>query len=232
MSSTSSRMSGTSSIIVPLQIQKDDPVDVHIKAFVGSSESNQYHVFELNRQLPKFSMYSLPEKITGSPKTINDITKLSDEARPATFESFVKFKVTERVNRFCMFINQNFLLPADIEPSASETDSFDFLKISLTSLRDGSPLILTFYNDSNILIQTENIELAGNLIQSIAQFMNVTNLNSTASFPLVVEKFREFFDKLQGLQESSNVLRTDNALKINLAKILVLRAEDAKVTNM
>ncbi|XP_070504101.1 BBSome complex member BBS2-like [Chironomus tepperi] len=213
---------GVSSIIIPIKIPKDEPIDVHIRAFVGSADGNQYHVFELNRLLPRFSMYSLPERITGSPKY-----HLSTAP-----ESYVKFKVTERVNRFCMFINQNFLLPADIEPNPTETETFDFLKVSLICLRDGSPLIITFYNDSNILIQTENIELAGNIIQAIAQFMNVTNLESVAAFPSVVTKFRELFDKLQGLQESSNVLKTDTALKINLAKILVLRAEDAKVTHM
>lgn len=232
ISSSISRMGGVSSIIVPLKIPKDDSIDVHIKAFVGSSESNQYHVFELNRTLPKFSMYSLPEKITGSPKSINEITKICEEHQTNAPESYVKFKVTERVNRFCMFINQNFLLPADIEPTAAENDAFDFLKISLISLRDGLPVVITFYNDFNILIQTENIELAGNLIQAMTQFMNITNLNSTASFPNVLAKFREIFDKLQGLQESSSFLKTDTALKINLAKILVLKAEDAKITNM
>lgn len=232
MSSISNRIEGVSSIIVPLKIPKDDPLDVHIKAFVGTSEGNQYHVFELNRQLPRFSMYSLPDRISGSPKNLSDIRKLSEDFRSKAPESYVKFRVTERVNRFCMFINQNFLLPADIEPNVTEADNFDFLKIPLICLRDGMPLILTFYNDSNILIQTENMELAGNLIQAMAQFMNVTNLESTASFPDVISNFRDLFDKLQGLQESSNVLRTDMALKINLAKILVLRSEDARMTNM
>lgn len=221
-----------SSVVVPVKIPKDDPVDVHIKAFVGSADGSQYHVFELNRQLPRFSMYSLPERISGSPKCLSDITKLSDDHRSTTPESYVKFKVTERVNRFCMFINQNFLLPADIEPNSAENESFDFLKVSLVHLRDASPLFITFYNDSNILIQTDDIELAGNLIQHLATFMNVTNLESNANFPHIVARFRELFDKLGGLQESSNVLRTDMALKINLAKILVLRAEDSKVTNM
>lgn len=232
MSSTSSRIAGVSSIVVPLKIPKDEPTDIHIKAFVGSSEGNQYHVFELNRQLPRFSMYSLPDRISGSPKNISDITKLSEDFLSKSPESYVKFKVTERVNRFCMFINQNFLLPADIEPNVTEVDTFDFLKIPLICLRDGTSLIITFYNDSNILIQTENMELAGNLIQAMAQFMNVTNLESTASFPGVISQLRDLFDKLQGLQESANVLRTDMALKVNLAKILVLRAEDARVTNM
>lgn len=55
-----------------------------IQAFVGSNVDNdQFHVFELTRQLPKFSMYSLviyPE--------IEDIPK-----------SFVKFRLVERVQR-------------------------------------------------------------------------------------------------------------------------------------
>lgn len=232
MQSSSNRINGVSSIVIPLKIPKDEAIDVHIKAFVGNADGNQFHVFELNRQLPKFSMFSLPERITGSPKSLQDMTKLSDDHTSKVPESFVKFKVAERVSRFCMFINQSFLLPADIDPAPNELDTFDFLKLSLTCLRDGSPLIITFYNDSNILIQTDNIELAGNLVQSIAQFMNITSLDSSASFPSTVVKARELFDKLQGLQESSNVLRTDTALKINLAKILVLRAEDAKITNM
>lgn len=234
MMSSSSRNNGVSSIAIPLKIPKDEAIDVHIKAFVGNADGSQFHVFELNRQLPKFSMYSLPERISGSPKSLKDMTKISDDYLSKVPESFVKFKVTERVSRFCMFVNQNFLLPADIDPNVNpnELDTFDFLKLSLICLRDGSPLIITFYNDSNILIQSDNIELCGNLVQAIAQFMNITNLDSEAAFPATVLQVRELFDKLQGLQESSNVLRTDTALKINLAKILVLRAEDAKVTNL
>ena len=230
--SSNSHNNGVSSIIIPLKIPKDEAIDVHIKAFVGNPDGNQFHVFELNRQLPKFSMYSLPEKISGSPKTLNDMTKISEEYLKTLPEGFVKIKVSERIARFCLFVNQNFLLPADIDPNPTELDTFDFLKLSLVCLRDGSPLIITFYNDSNILIQTDNIELAGNLVQAVAQFMNITNLESSASFSQTVINFRELFDKLQGLQESSNILRTDTVLKVNLAKVLILRAEDAKVTNM
>lgn len=43
---------------------------------------------------------------------------------------------------------------------------------------------------------------------------------------------RSYFDKLNGLQESYKVMKTDTSLKINLAKKYVVRAEDAKVTNM
>lgn len=58
-------------------------------------DSDQFHVFELTRQLPKFSMYSLviyPE--------IEDIPK-----------SFVKFRLVERVQRvriYFQFTNCNY----------------------------------------------------------------------------------------------------------------------------
>jgi hypothetical protein len=42
---------------------------------------------------------------------------------------------------------------------------------------------------------------------------------------------REFFDKLNGLQESYKILKTDTSLKVNLAKKYVIRAEDARVSN-
>lgn len=60
---------------MPLIAPKDLAYDVHIKAFVGYPESQQFHVFELTRQLPKFSMYSIPHYVSGSPKPISKLNK-------------------------------------------------------------------------------------------------------------------------------------------------------------
>ena len=49
--------SGTTTI--PIIPPKDIPVDLHIKAFVGYKSATHFHVFELTRQLPRFSMYYL-----------------------------------------------------------------------------------------------------------------------------------------------------------------------------
>lgn len=40
---------------------KDITYDINIKALVGTDQSQQFHVFELTRQLPKFSMYAVRE---------------------------------------------------------------------------------------------------------------------------------------------------------------------------
>ena len=47
----------SSTIVVPIIPPRDVPVDLHIKAFVGYKGSKHFHVFELTRQLPRFSMY-------------------------------------------------------------------------------------------------------------------------------------------------------------------------------
>ena len=44
-------------IKVPLFPDKDIPVDLNVKAFVGHPTSSQFHVFEASRPLPRFSLY-------------------------------------------------------------------------------------------------------------------------------------------------------------------------------
>lgn len=60
---------------------QDVPVDLHIKAMVGYKASLHYHVFELTRQLPRFSMYALCTVAVTPP------------------QGYVKFKLPERVAR-------------------------------------------------------------------------------------------------------------------------------------
>ncbi len=48
-------------VSVPLRPLKDTAVMLMIKALVGTRTSTQYHIFELEIELPKFSMYALTE---------------------------------------------------------------------------------------------------------------------------------------------------------------------------
>ena len=62
--------------------------------------STHYHVFELTRQLPRFSMYSLLTEPPG------------DTPAPT---GWVSLQSKERVQRIVMWMNQNFLLNEEIE---------------------------------------------------------------------------------------------------------------------
>lgn len=63
----------SNSLRIPITPPKDVPVDLHLKVYVGYRSSTQFHVFELTRQLPRFSMYALinPDSATEPPSYVN-----------------------------------------------------------------------------------------------------------------------------------------------------------------
>ncbi|KAL1373946.1 hypothetical protein pipiens_018358, partial [Culex pipiens pipiens] len=219
-----------SRILIPLKTLKDNAQDIHIKAFVGYPTSVQFHVFELTRQLPKFAMYTIPHSLTGSPKSIAYINNLAEKDHDAG-DSYVEFRITERLKRICIWINQNFLLPSDIEYMTSSDADATELKLNLISLRTSKTVCLHFNNDGKTRFHTEDIELAGDLIQSLVQFLNIENMNSVAYFPLVYDEIRELFGKLQGLQETEKQINSEIIDNINQVKSHLIRAEDARYYN-
>uniref|UniRef100_A0A3B5Q5H7 BBSome complex member BBS2 n=1 Tax=Xiphophorus maculatus TaxID=8083 RepID=A0A3B5Q5H7_XIPMA len=104
---------------VPIIPPKDIPVDLHIKAFVGGRTSTQFHVFEITRQLPRFSMYEVTED------------------SPAAPAGTVSFSINERPQRVVMWLNQNFLLPEVVESP----------NVTFHSLRGGG--LMSFHMASN-----------------------------------------------------------------------------------
>ena len=72
---------------VPLFPEKDTPIDLNIKAFVGHSTSSQFHVFEATRPLPRFSLY-IPCSVSVEPRPQGSVT----------------FQLSERVDRVSVCI--------------------------------------------------------------------------------------------------------------------------------
>lgn len=65
-------------------------------------------------------------------------------------------------------------METDLEPDTVENVE-DFC-LNLTSMYNKSDVSLHFNSGNTIKLITENIELAGNLIQSLATFLNMENL--------------------------------------------------------
>ncbi|KAK9738481.1 Ciliary BBSome complex subunit 2, N-terminal [Popillia japonica] len=226
-------------LAVPLFPPKDNPVDIHMKILVGFPNSTQFHVFEMTRQLPRFSMYAL---------------ETTPKAKP---DSYVTFKVNERLQRFCMWINQNFLLPQEIElpnephlrvnlkclrdhstnqnfllPQEIELPNEPHLRVNLKCLRDHSTLAMVFEFSGKVTIYTNNLPLAADLVQSLAKFLNVESLESEASFPAEEDKLRTYVNKLTEIQDARIKLGTDIADRLRLVRELVIRAEDSRINNL
>ncbi|XP_030368635.1 Bardet-Biedl syndrome 2 protein isoform X6 [Strigops habroptila] len=192
-------------IRVPLTPAKDVPVDLHIKAFVGYRNSTQYHVFELTRQLPRFSMYAL-----SSPDSA---------AEPL---SYVNCTMNERPQRIVMWLNQSFLLPADVE-----FQSVPF-QVCFTSLRNAGQLCIKIKPGGEISINTDDIDLAGDIIQSMASFLAIEDLQVEADFPAYFEELRKVLVKVDEHHAVNQRLTADMAEHSRLICSLLLQAEDAR----
>lgn len=78
--------------MIPLPLEKDIMVDLHVKIIAGHRSSIQDHVFESVHRLPKYSAFEL--------------IKSTQNFKEST--SFVQCIITERINRVVLWINQNF----------------------------------------------------------------------------------------------------------------------------
>ncbi|XP_061578712.1 Bardet-Biedl syndrome 2 protein homolog [Cololabis saira] len=186
---------------VPVIPPKDIPVDLHIKAFVGGKTSSQFHVFEITRQLPRFSMY----EITG------------DSSDPATGR--VSFSINDRSQRVVMWLNQNFLLPDGVQTP----------NITFNSLRGRGLLSFNMASNGQITLRTDDIDLAGDVVQSLASFLAIEDLSADADFPQYFEELRSTLTEVDEFHAVHQKLTADMADHSNYIRNMLVQAEDARL---
>uniref|UniRef100_A0A2K5RR89 BBSome complex member BBS2 n=1 Tax=Cebus imitator TaxID=2715852 RepID=A0A2K5RR89_CEBIM len=166
----------------------------------------QFHVFELTRQLPRFSMYAL--------------TSLDSASEPV---SYVNFTIAERAQRVVVWLSQNFLLPEDTHFQNAP------FQVCFTSLRNGGHLYIKIKLNGEITINTDDIDLAGDIIQSMASFFAIEDLQVEADFPVYFEELRKVLVKVDEHHSVHQKLSADMADHSNLIRSLLVRAEDARL---
>ncbi|KAJ8398586.1 hypothetical protein AAFF_G00421140 [Aldrovandia affinis] len=187
---------------VPIIPPKDIPVDLHIKAFVGGKSSSQFHVFEITRQLPRFSMYDLNVDPSAAPPT-----------------GRVTFNINDRPQRVVMWLNQNFLLPEG-------TDTPD---VCFTSLRQGGLLSISMQSNGEITLKTDDIDLAGELVHSLASFLAIDDLQVEADFPAYFEEVRATLTEVDDYHSVHQKLTAAMADHSNHIRNMLVQAEDARL---
>ena len=127
------------------------------------------------------------------------------------------------------WISQSFIVNDEaVERFERETSA---LNASFVSLVDGKPLILNINTqlDGKVLIKTDSMELAGDIIQDICSFMNIQELESYADFAVEMEELKQVIKKVNDYNEVRLHLAADMAEAIKNAKIFVVKAEDARI---
>lgn len=110
-------------------------------------------------------------------------------------KSYVKFRLVERVqrvrisifstDRICMenncnlffkldlWLSQNFIVP---QTTPVKTDSQNFWKIAIKSLRDSSLTCVTFEKEI-MCINSVNINITADIVQSLASYLNLDHID-------------------------------------------------------
>mmetsp|Transcript_67003 Transcript_67003/g.160556 ORF Transcript_67003/g.160556 Transcript_67003/m.160556 type:complete len:716 (+) Transcript_67003:81-2228(+) len=201
----------SNNVIVQIAPSKDIQTMMHIKAMAGlSSNSVQYHVFELNYIMPKFAMYHYADS--------HQLTK-----KPV---GYCEFALSERASRVWNWLQKSFL---GIDQQGG--DKATHFEVSFISLRTGDPLLISFAaaQGGKVTIRTDDLEVAGEMVQDLAGFLQMTELESTAHFPEEMEKFKQVLMKVDEYNAVRLKLTAEMADSSNLVKALTVKAEDYRM---
>jgi len=191
-------------IEIPLHPNKDVPLELHIQAFIGLPESKHFHVFELTKKVPSFSSYLYVKELP---------VQLPD--------SYVHFNCNERIQRVAIWVSEEFLLPHQVEYVDDE------LKVNFLCVRGG---LLQIHMDLNgVRITTEDIEIAGSIIQSLCSALSINQLQSEASFPQYMQKVEETMSFIDNVQSSAKKITAEMSEQSNLIKSFIVRTEDSRI---
>lgn len=198
----------SSTLAIALRPTANSECDMLIKVVVGHRSSAQDHVFEINQHLPKFASFFPVQGSTMQPT------------------SKVSFKLNERVNRIHLWVQSAFMVDDNAEGVSGES-----LSLAFKSVRDGEPILLEYMDGEQMVISTNSMELAGELVQDLSKYLGLQDLESEADFP---EEMKEFTGVLERVEEHNSIrlrLSAEIADSSNMVKTLVVKAEDARILN-
>ena len=197
------------SLRVPLRPPKDVAAELQVRAIVGNRGAQTFHVFELVHQLSKFSMYLPVDPRSAKP--------------PAAGVTCVLPGAIKRVRQW---ISSTFTLGG-----AGLGEESNAVQQAFVSLRDGRPLWLrmTAEADGTMHVLSEDMELAGEVLQDLCSHLRVVELESIAEFPEEMEAFRSVLLRVDEFNAARLKLTAEMADQSNTAKTLVIKAEDARI---
>ncbi|ETO14490.1 hypothetical protein RFI_22877 [Reticulomyxa filosa] len=241
-----------SNISLPLELTKDLTCQLSIKCIVGHLSSKQDHIFELSHTIPKFSSYlyvsakaslalfsinlllilllffsqkkKKKKKVSSNKnnkKTIQNPHFFLATYTKKTPSSWVKFKIRERIDRLILWLNQAFLLEYDSSPTQP-------IDIGFFSFRTKQHLVIQVTLDGQFTILTDDMRLAGDLVQDICSYLEITDLSSTSYFPHEYKQLEILFKDIQEYNSIRTHFSVDVASNSSLVKSLIVRSEDAR----
>lgn len=202
----------TNKIVIQIKTKKDLKINLHIKVLVGKSYYlSDYQVFEFNKIIPKYCFYILlREEIAYKNELIQGIS----------------FKYNDTINRLIIWLEEYFnIAKKELETFRSGENEY---RIRFMSLRTDKVLQISA-KDNVLSIFTEEIELAGNILQDMCIFFKLNDLNTVINYTEVVKGFTGNIEKIKELDKERNQYSINMTEIITFIKDLFVKAEDNRL---
>ncbi|WKY08410.1 hypothetical protein Q1695_007715 [Nippostrongylus brasiliensis] len=195
---------------IPIITEKDMANEIHIRTFLGPQESNKLSVFETALSIPRFARFCVLH---------------SDEPFDVP-KSFVEVVIKIRNQRLLDWVMDSFLIDIDF-PADPEEDKMEIRFLGLASKKD-QPLSITHYQaDGKTIIYHDNMETAGNIVQSLCDYFAIESLEAQAEFPERFAEVEQICGELDSMYDVRDRLTTDLTEKQTMLMEVIVRAEDA-----
>ena len=227
-------------LTVQLRPERNVALDLNVKAIIGYNRSNHYHVFELTRNLPKFSMFAIVrgdqfEQPTG--KAVYNFSEKANKVRRTSIEEencFVKCSgpnVCFPTFQLVMWLSKNFMME-DSDCYVLEDERF---VVNLKCLRTSLHCVIDLHETkAQLVLRCNSMQMTGEIIQSIVSDLypaqsSSLNLSCAASFPADIERLRRLVNQIGRLESVRQQLNADFADNSAMIKELIIKAEDARL---
>jgi Bardet-Biedl syndrome 2 protein len=188
-------------------------INLHIKVLVGLSYfSKDFQVFEYNKIIPKYCFYILLR---------DDVSQFK-----SNFKQGITLKVNERLERLLIWLQDNFNIP--IKELALFKNSENIYDIRFLSLRTDKVLQI-FMQNTTIQIMTDEIELAGNVLQDLCKFFQISDMDTVLSYSDVVDEMSVLIRRIEKLDSIRNQFNINMTEIISFIKDIFVKAEDNRL---
>jgi Bardet-Biedl syndrome 2 protein len=190
------------------KLEKNVAADLRISAMVGFTGADCFQAHELTLKMPKFAMFVPVQDFAANPNGV------------------VTARINERPNRLVMWAQSCFNgFPT---PDGKLTN----FAARFVSLRDRSQLMVETNTDSGeIYVRGDSMDVVGEVIADLGQYLGLTDLAATADFPEEMAKFSEILSKVEEYNAVRLKLTAEMADSTQFVKALVIKAEDARIQN-
>lgn len=187
----------------PIRPMKNQPYDLQLRIMTGTKTSHCMYVQEETIGLPRFCCFKTEDASNVPP-------------------CFVRFTLNPiQLDRIKGWLQTEFLLEPEV------ISSVDISKIGLRDMRTSFPLVMNFTNTESY-IRTNDFDLMGDLIQSMAEALKIEELSTYANVPPHVDAIKELLEKVDQQHSVRQRLTAEMADHSSFIRSLVVRAEDSR----